>query len=135
MIKEGYVTDTVAITVTRDNIRHYCEAIGEENPIFHNLEAARNAGYADLVLPATYPTLFWQSINIPWLANQSPMIQTEQKFEYREALTANQAYTCQITVLKVRQKGNKQFSTHELRMNLHGKTVATSNTILMHILE
>ncbi|QGS69134.1 hypothetical protein CV093_14590 [Oceanobacillus sp. 143] len=60
MIKAGFITDTVAINVTREHVRKYAEAIGEENPIFHSLEAARNAGYANLVLPATYPTLFWQ---------------------------------------------------------------------------
>ncbi|WP_087972503.1 FAS1-like dehydratase domain-containing protein [Oceanobacillus rekensis] len=131
MIQEGFVTEAVAIKVTRDDIRLYSEAIGEENPIFHNPEAARNAGYDDLVLPVTYPTLFWQRIDIPWLSNQSPVVQTEQEFYYEEPLVANQVYHCQIAVLKVRQKGNKLFSKHELRINQDNKSVATSNTTLM----
>ena len=135
MIKEGFTTDTVAINVTRDDIRHYAKAIGEENPIFHVLQAAQDAGFDDLVLPVTYPTLFWKRIDIPWLEDQSPVIQTDQEFEYEEALVANQMYICQITVLKVRQKGKKLFSKHELRINQDWKIIATSNTTLMLELE
>lgn len=131
MMKAGSTTDAVAIYVTRDDIHRYAKAIGEENPIFHNLEAAQKAGYNDIVLAATYPTLFWQILDIPWFKNQSTMIQTEQEFEYEEVLVANQLYICQVTIIKVQKKGRKQFSKHELSINLDGKTIATSHTTIL----
>ena len=104
MMKAGSTTDAVAIYVTRDDIHRYAKAIGEENPIFHDLEVAQNAGYNDIVLPATYPTLFWQILDIPWFKNQSTVIQTEQEFEYEEVLVANQVYICQVTIIKSTKK-------------------------------
>jgi len=64
MFTEGLETDTVAIQITREEVHHYCKAIGEKNPIFHNPDAARKAGYSDVVLPAAYPVLFWKYIHI-----------------------------------------------------------------------
>ncbi len=34
-------------------IRHWCEAMGDENPIYTDAEAARAAGFADIVAPPT----------------------------------------------------------------------------------
>ena len=34
-------------------IRHWCEAMGDSNPIYTDAEAARAAGYSDIVAPPT----------------------------------------------------------------------------------
>lgn len=131
MLAKGLKTESVIIRVTREEIRRYCEVIGETNNIFFKLESAKNAGFTDLVLPVTYPMLFWKYIDVPWLKSQISIIQGEQSFEYNEALVANKDYVCQITLVKVRQRGRKKFLQHELCISHNGKLIATSNTTLV----
>lgn len=128
---EGTKTDRVFITVTRENIRNYCHVIEEENQVFHDLNMAQNAGYLDFPVPAAYPTLFWQYIEIPWLTDQAAIIQTEQNFIYEQPLIANITYKCHIRLLKVRNRGNKQFLKQRLYIQ-QGETVsATSDTTIV----
>ena len=128
---EGRNTDSVFITVTRENVRNYCHIIEEENQVFHDLNMAENAGYLDLPVPTTYPTLFWQYIETPWLTDQASIIQTEQNFIYKQPLIANITYACHITLLKVRNRGNKQFLKQRLYIQQAETVIATSDTTII----
>ena len=44
--------------VGREKIRDFASAIGERNPLCHDLDAARAAGYPDLLAPPTFPVVF-----------------------------------------------------------------------------
>jgi acyl dehydratase len=44
--------------VGREKIREYARAIGETNPLHSDLEAARAAGYADLVAPPMFAVVY-----------------------------------------------------------------------------
>src|SRR5215213_6073382 len=46
------------IEITRAKMREVATAIGETNPIYHEVEAAQEAGYQDLAMPLTFPTTF-----------------------------------------------------------------------------
>jgi acyl dehydratase len=47
--------------VERGKIRELCMAIGDDNPIFFDREAAKHAGYSDTPAPLTFATVmnFW----------------------------------------------------------------------------
>src|SRR5690625_2623217 len=128
---EGMKTDKVLITVTRENIRHYCHVIEEDNQVFHDRSVAKKAGYSDLPVPPTYPTLFWQYIDIPWLTAQSSTILTEPRFIYEQQLIANMTYACSINLYKVSFRGNKCFLKQRLQIEQGEKVIATSDTTLI----
>jgi acyl dehydratase len=44
--------------VGREKIREFATAIGERSPLCHEVSAARDAGYPDLVAPPTFPVVF-----------------------------------------------------------------------------
>jgi acyl dehydratase len=44
--------------VGRERLREFATAIGEASPLCHDLDAARAAGYPDLVAPPTFPVVF-----------------------------------------------------------------------------
>lgn len=46
------------IEVERNKIHELALAIGDNNPIYHSKEAAQEAGYADVPLSPTAPTIF-----------------------------------------------------------------------------
>jgi acyl dehydratase len=53
--------DTYA--VGREKIREYASAVGETDPRFHDVEAARAAGFADLVAPPMFACVYkWRAL-------------------------------------------------------------------------
>jgi acyl dehydratase len=44
--------------VEADRIRQYASAVGEENPIYHHADAARGAGFRDLVAPPMFCVVY-----------------------------------------------------------------------------
>ena len=55
----GKTYEPVAYAVGREKIREYASAVGETNPLHHDLEAARAAGYSDLVAPPMFTVPTW----------------------------------------------------------------------------
>ena len=44
--------------VGREKVREFAAAVGEENPLHHDVDAAREAGYADVVAPPMFAVVF-----------------------------------------------------------------------------
>lgn len=131
MFHEGLTTKEITICITRDEVRQYCQAILEDHPMYHDIKAAKQANYSDIPLPATYPSLFWQALDIPWFAGITGMIQTNQTFTYNEPLLANTTYSCYIVLEKVRTFGRQHFLHHTLYVERMDQVAATSETTLM----
>jgi acyl dehydratase len=52
--------------ITRRDIRRYARAVEDDNPIFHDVEAAREHGYDDLVVPPNFlPAVIERSTGSP----------------------------------------------------------------------
>ncbi len=73
--------------VDRSKIKELCLAIGDDNPIFFDKEAAVKAGYKDTPAPLTFPTVmnFWGYPKI-W------EIMTEIGIDIKRLLHAKEAY-------------------------------------------
>src|SRR5580704_14981946 len=54
----GKQYDPVTYAVGREKIREYAAAVGETNPLYSDLQAARAAGYADLVAPPMFAVVY-----------------------------------------------------------------------------
>jgi len=54
----GKTYDPVEYAVGREKIREYARAVGETNPVHLDLEAARAAGYGDLVAPPMFAVVY-----------------------------------------------------------------------------
>lgn len=50
----GQSTAPVKVAIERGRIRFFAEVLGETNPIYFDLEAARAQGYPDLVAPPSF---------------------------------------------------------------------------------
>ncbi len=51
--------------VSRETILSFCEAVGETNPLFTDSEAAKAAGYDDIIAPPTFCSVFTTSVGLP----------------------------------------------------------------------
>src|ERR1700716_1547741 len=55
-IGKTYAPTTYA--VGREKVREYASAVGESNPVHFDVEAARAAGYADVVAPPMFAVVY-----------------------------------------------------------------------------
>jgi len=76
------------IAVERGKIKEFCEAIGETNPLYTDLEAAKAAGFEDTPIPPTFQTSFqfWGNKTL-WTDMQKMGIDTERLLHMKEDYT------------------------------------------------
>ncbi|MFI7003280.1 MaoC family dehydratase N-terminal domain-containing protein [Nocardia sp. NPDC050175] len=87
------------LTVEAGRLRFFAEAIGERNPIFTDLDAAKAAGYPNLPVPPTF--LFGLELDNPesfsWLADLGIdlrwVLHGEQSFTYHVTAVAGDVLT------------------------------------------
>src|SRR6516165_9823114 len=104
--------------VGREKIREYAYAVGETNPLYIDVEAAREAGYADVVAPA----LFDPEVGIDF----AHMLHAGQEFEWGGVVVAGDEITTTTTVAEIGERagmGSYVFRTESL--NERGETVCT----------
>jgi len=80
--------------VGREKIREFASAIGDPNPLYREVEAARGAGYPDLIAPPTFAVVLTlpaghQVVSDPDLGiDYSRGVHGEQRFVHRRVNTA-----------------------------------------------
>lgn len=93
--------------VQRNKIHELTSAIGDNNPIYHNREAAQEAGFSDVPISPTSPTLFsfWGNrqrgssladIGI----NVSRILHGEEEYEYLAPIYPNDVLTGTTTLVE-----------------------------------
>jgi acyl dehydratase len=117
--------------VGREKIREYAHATGETNPLHLDLEAARAAGYRDLLAPRMFavvysgpaigPPLFDPEVGIDF----ARMVHGGQDFRWGPAVVAGDEITTTVTVKDISERaGNGFFVFESLSANQHGETVS-----------
>jgi acyl dehydratase len=105
-------------------IRLFCKAIGESSAIHLNAEAARRAGYRNIVAPITFPTavamdnpnprciIELTGVDIAWV------LHGEEHYEYFQPICVGDEITTemQITDIYAKKGGALEFIVCELRM-------------------
>lgn len=130
-VGRDYVADTPFL-VGREHIRQFARAIGDPNPAYHSLEAARTAGYPDLVAPPTFlvaaiPGQLGLPIDDPAFGlDFSLVVHGEQRFALARPVVAGDELTTVTTVLGIRTVATNEVLTagYEFRTTA-GELVAT----------
>jgi len=112
--------------VGRERIREFATAVGEYSALCHNLDAARAAGYPDLVAPPSFPVvftmprieLFLRDPGFGWRFEGT--VHGDQKIEFSRPIHAGDEL---VTVLKVHNLRTRA-GTHMLTLRCSVSTVA-----------
>ncbi|GLV57947.1 hypothetical protein KDH_47820 [Dictyobacter sp. S3.2.2.5] len=141
--KVGYSFPAFMIMIERGKIHELALAIGDENPIYHDLEAAKAAGYDDLPLPPTAPTIFtfwgntqlWEQLSSVGI-NVARVLHGEEEYEYVAPIAANDTLTGVTTIVdgKTRRtrEGSMDILTTETRYtNQHQQHVLSAKTMFI----
>jgi acyl dehydratase len=128
----GKTFPPVTYAVGREKIREYAYAVGETDPLYLDLEAARAAGYADLVAPpmfavvyagrALWPALFDPEVGIDF----AKMLHAGQEFGWGPLVIAGDEITTTATVKDISERQGMGFYELEtVSCNQRGETVCT----------
>jgi acyl dehydratase len=129
-IGKSYEPTTYA--VGREKIREYASAVGETNPLHHDVEAARAAGHADVVAPPMFAVVYSQRAVVPALfdpevgINFAMMLHGSQEFVWGPLVVAGDEIGTTTTVKDIADRGGMGFYVFEsVSVNQNGETVCT----------
>ena len=117
--------------VGREKIREYAQAVGESNALHLDVEAARAAGYRDVVAPPMFavvysapavgPAIFDPDVGI----NFALMVYGAQEFEWGPLVVAGDEISTTVTVKDISERDGKGFYVFESRaVNQDGEEVS-----------
>jgi acyl dehydratase len=133
-IGREYSFDT-PFEVGRELIRHFASAIGDANPISHDVEAAKAAGHPDLVAPPTFlTTLNFRRPSSPVLdpglgLDYSLVVHGEQKFVLHRPVYAGDALVGKTKVTDIRDIGRNEALITETNVYTEGGELVATATM------
>ena len=107
----GKTYPAVTYAVGREKIREYASAVGETNALYFDVDAAREAGHADVVAPPMFavvyagraitPALFDPEVGIDF----AHMLHAGQEFDWGPLVVAGDEITTTTTVAEIIERG------------------------------
>jgi acyl dehydratase len=126
----GKTYEPVVYAVGREKIREYARAVGETDPVYLEVEAARVAGYADVVAPPMFavvysapsvgPPIFDPEIEL----NFAMMVHGAQEFEWGVPVVAGDEITTTASVKDISERDGRGYYVFEsISTNQRGEQV------------
>ncbi len=128
----GKTYEPTTYAVGREKVREYASAVGETNPLHFDVEAARAAGYADVVAPPMFAVVFAARSVAPALFDPdvgidfARMLHAGQEFVWGPVVVAGDEITTTASVRDISERGGMNFFVFEsVSENERGETVCT----------
>jgi len=116
--------------VGREKIREYASAVGERDPVHLDHEAARTAGFADVVAPPMFAVVYSNPAVVPVYFDPevgidfAHMVHGSQEFRWGPLVVAGDEISTTATVTDVSERGGMGFYVFETQSrNQDGDTV------------
>jgi acyl dehydratase len=104
--------------VSRELIRRFADAIGDPSPVYRDVEAAKAAGYPDVIAPPTFLTVLTFRFGAegpvadPALGlNYALVVHGEQRFVHHRPVRAGDVLTVSSRVDDIRDAGRNELMT------------------------
>lgn len=129
---------TAPYRVDRESIREFADAVFSTSALARDVEAARAAGYADLVAPPTFAIVIqqrtWdQLVDDPEAGIElARVLHGEQRFHASRPILAGDELVATLTVASVRMMaGNAMVTAETVITDAGGSHVVTATSVLM----
>jgi acyl dehydratase len=117
--QQGWVRDPgTPYEVSRVKIMEFAEAIGDPNPVYRDLAAARLAGYCHVIAPPTFAVVVALPASIAAarevFAGTGPpiIVHVEQRFDYTRPIQAGDVLDAESVVTSIREvRGTMMITT------------------------
>lgn len=124
--------------VGREKVREFARAVFATNPINLDPDAARAAGYADLVAPTTFAVVVQEQALATLLAEPgtgidfSRVVHGDQRFVATRPIVAGDELTATLTVSRVKTLGGHSMVTADTNItDAAGEHVVTATSTLV----
>ncbi len=118
--------------VGREKVREYAAAVGETNPLHFELEAARAAGYPDLLAPPMFVVVYCSSAFMTALFDPeleidfAHLVHGAQEFRWEHPVVAGDEITTALTFAASSERAGLRFDTFEtVSRNQRGELTCT----------
>ena len=124
--------------VGREKIREFARAVFATSPINTDTDAAKAAGYADVVAPPTFPVVV-QELTLQQLLAEpdagidfSRVVHGEQRFTYTRPIVAGDELTATLSVTSIKTLGGNSMVTASSEIvDADGEHVVTAVSTLV----
>ncbi len=128
----GRSYDPVTYAVGREKIREYAAAVGETNPLHVDVEAARAAGYDDVVAPPMFAVVYSSpAVTVAMFDPElgvdfARVVHGAQELVWGPLVVAGDEITTTATVKDISERGGMSFFVFEaVSDNRRGEMVCT----------
>jgi len=128
----GKAYPATVYAVGREKIREYAAAVGETNPLYFEVDVARQAGHADVVAPPMFAVVYagrsvMQGIFDPELGiDFAHLVHGAQEFRWGPLVLAGDEIATTTSVKEISARRELSFYVFESRsQNQRGETVCT----------
>lgn len=129
--------DTDPYLVGREKVREFATAIGDESPVYHDLQAAQALGYPDLPAPPTFAfvvtrgamgaAMFDPDLGLDY----TRVVHGEQSFEYKRPLLAGDEVTVRSFIVDITARGaNEYLTTQADVVTLDGELIVSTRSVI-----
>jgi acyl dehydratase len=122
----------------RDRVLQFARAIGEDNPVFTDPAAAKEAGYPEQVAPPTFVTVIQimtsgQAVVDPELGlNYAMVVHGEQEYEWRRPVVVGDELSATPRIADIFARGPNEFLVIESDIrDAAGDPVVMARTTLL----
>ncbi|HWE59946.1 MAG TPA: MaoC family dehydratase N-terminal domain-containing protein [Solirubrobacteraceae bacterium] len=130
--KIGKIYAPVVYAVGREKVREYAAAVGESNPLHHDLEAARAAGYPDVLAPPMFVVVYCSSAFMTALFDPelqidfAHLVHGAQEYRWEQPVLAGDEITTTLSVKDISERSGLGFYTFEtVSVNQRGESTCT----------
>ncbi|QTX03682.1 MaoC family dehydratase N-terminal domain-containing protein [Agromyces archimandritae] len=124
--------------VGREKVREFARAVFATSPVNFDVDAAREAGHADLVAPPTFPVVIQEATLAQLLAEPdggidfSRVVHGDQQFAYTRPIVAGDELIARLAVTGVKTLGGNAMVTAESTItDQDGEHVVTAISTLV----
>ena len=124
--------------VGREKVREFARAVFATAPLHHDVDAARAAGFDDVIAPPTFPIVIAEATLQQLLAEPdagidfSRVVHGDQRFTYSRPIVAGDELTATLRVTNIKTLGGNAMVTSESAMtDAAGAHVVTSISTLV----
>ncbi|GAA4614769.1 FAS1-like dehydratase domain-containing protein [Saccharopolyspora hordei] len=128
-----------AYEVTRGKIREFADAIGDPNPVYRSVEAARERGQPDVIAPPTFGIVAAGAaaesnpIRRPEFGlDMRLVVHGEQRFRYERPIRAGDVLTATGRIAEIRDAGRNELVRVETEIrDESGELVCTAVNVIV----
>ncbi len=135
---KGKEYQEVSFPVERDRVLQFADAIGEDNPIYRDADAARAAGYDEQLAPPTFVTTMQimtsgqvvldQELGLNYML----VVHGEQEYEWRRPVKVGDVLSAVPRIADIYAKGPNEFLVIEAEIkDQAGETVVVARSTLL----